>query len=292
MIYLGTLVLLSLLILIHEAGHLAAAKLMGIPVSGFSVGFGPRLWSRRWGQTEYSLRVFPLGGFVVPGVASDSEFRAIALRKRLAFFLGGPLANLVVAVPLFGILNGLKRGFSLYDVVVAPFGQVIAACGQLLSFLPQMFKDPTALSGVIGIVVEGGRLAEAGMAIELAISLSISLAVLNLLPVPVLDGGQILMSCLEEMFPRLIRLRVAATVIGILFLAGLMVYANVQDAVRYWGEKLEWRASNPETSPRHDLQIRRLAFHVAGADAVAALGLGAVEGEVGGFDQDVRALAG
>jgi len=233
--YLGTLVLLSLLILVHEAGHLAMAKLMGIPVSGFSVGLGPRLWSRRWGQTEYSLRAFPLGGFVVPGVDSDLEFRAIALRKRLAFFLGGPLANLAVTVPLFGILNGLGRNPSLYDLVVAPFGQAIAACGQLLISLPRMLAEPAALSGVVGIVIEGGRVAEAGGIVELAIYLSISLAVFNLLPIPVLDGGQILMGCLEEGFPRLSRLRTASTLLGVLLLAGFMVYANVHDAVRYWG---------------------------------------------------------
>jgi regulator of sigma E protease len=235
MSYLGILGLLSLLILVHEAGHFAAAKLTGIPVSEFSVGLGPRIWSRRWGWTEYSLRAFPLGGFVAPAVTSDSEFRAIPLRRRLAFFLGGPLANMVVTVPLFGIFNGLKRGFSLYDVAVAPFGQVIAACWQFLTFLPRVFAEPASLSGVVGIMVEGGRLAEAGMAVELAISLSISLAVLNMLPIPVLDGGQILMSSLEEVFPRLIRLRAASTMLGILVLAGLMIYANVQDVVRYWG---------------------------------------------------------
>jgi regulator of sigma E protease len=214
MVYLGTLVLLGLLIFIHEAGHFAAARLVGIPVSEFSVGFGPRLWSRRWGRTEYSLRALPLGGFVVPGVSSDSEFRAFELRRRLAFFLGGPLANLVVAVHLFGALNGLKRGPSLYDVAVAPFGQVLAACWQVLTFLPRMLADPASLSGVVGIVVEGGRMAEAGMMVELAISLTISLAVLNMLPIPILDGGQILLSCLEERFPRFTRLRPAATNAG------------------------------------------------------------------------------
>jgi len=233
--YLETLVLLSLLVVVHEAGHLIAARLMGIPISGFSVGLGPKLWSRRWGRTEYALRAFPLGGFVVPGIADESEFRAIPLKRRVAYFLGGPLANLAVAVPLFGVLNGIKGGSTFYSIAVAPFGQVLAFCGQMLSFIPQMFAQPAALSGVVGIVVQGGQLAKSGMLLELAISLSISLAVLNLLPLPVLDGGQILMGSLEEAFPRLVRLRPAVTLVGVLFLAGVMIYANVHDVVRYWG---------------------------------------------------------
>lgn len=233
--YLETLVLLSLLVLVHEAGHFAAARLMGIPVSAFAVGLGPKLWSRRWGRTEYSFRALPLGGFVLPEVADAEEFRAIPLKRRLVYFLGGPLANLAVAVPLFGLLNGLKSGVTLYNVVMAPVGQVVSACGQMLSFLPQMFAQPAALSGVVGIVVEGGQLVQTGRLLELAISLSISLAILNLLPLPVLDGGQIVMGCLEEAFPRTARLRPAVTLVGVLFLAGVMIYANVQDVVRYWG---------------------------------------------------------
>lgn len=234
MSYLGMIVLLSLLVVIHEAGHLAAARLAGIPVAGFSVGLGPKLWARHWGGVEYSLRAFPLGGFVTPDVTDEDEFRAIPLRKRLVFFLGGPLANLVAVLPLFAVLNGIEHGPSLYHLVVAPFGQVAAACGQLLGALGGLFSRPEALTGVVGIVVEGGRLAQAGRIMDVAISLSLSLAVLNLLPIPVLDGGQITMSCLEEAFPRLIRLRVPLTVLGMLVLVALMVYTNVHDAVHYW----------------------------------------------------------
>ena len=88
---------------------------------------------------------------------------------------------------------------------------------------------------MVGIVVEGGRLARTGMALDIAISLSISLAVLNLLPIPVLDGGQITMACLEKAFPRFERLRVPLTVLGLASLASLMIYTNVHDVVRLWG---------------------------------------------------------
>lgn len=235
MAYLGALVLLGFLILIHEAGHLIAARSVGIPIAEFSVGFGPRLGSWRRGQTEYVLRALPLGGFVLPALADSADLRAFALRKRLVFFFGGPLANLVAAVPLFAALNGTHGKLSFYDLVMAPFGQVIRACGQFLSFLPTLVTNPDSLSGVVGVVVQGGRLAQTGFALEMAISLSISLAVLNLLPIPVLDGGQIVLGCLEEAFPRLVRLRGAMTLVGAVLLVSLMIYANVKDVVRYWG---------------------------------------------------------
>jgi len=228
MSYLGVFLLLSLLILIHELGHLVAARLTGIPVAGFSVGLGPKLWTRRWGRTEYSLRLIPLGGFVTPA-AEEHEFRAFPLRNRIAFFAGGPLANLLVTLPLFVILNVSKRGFSLYEVLIAPPVQTAKAFWQFLTAFPALFSHPELLSGPIDIVIQGSRAAEAGMTLELAISLSLSLAVMNLLPIPVLDGGQIVLSCLEERFPRMIDLRAPLTLAGVLLLASAMIYVNVRD---------------------------------------------------------------
>ena len=93
------------------------------------------------------------------------------------------------------------------------------------------------LSGPIGIyrvaATSANRLGWAGVFSTLGF-LSLNLGVFNLLPIPVLDGGQITLSCLEEAFPRLARLRVPLTVMGMLVLVALMVYANVHDVVHYW----------------------------------------------------------
>ncbi|HKI04199.1 MAG TPA: site-2 protease family protein [Thermoanaerobaculia bacterium] len=231
MFYLAVLVLLSLLVLIHEAGHLIAAKMVGIPIADFSVGLGPKIWSRRRGRTEYSFRAIPLGGFVMPAVTDEDDFRTFALRKRLAYFLGGPLANLAAAVVLFAVLNVAARGFSFGAVLIDPFRQIVEECWQVLVSLPGLFKHPGKLSGPIGIVVLGGKVAAAGKLLQLAISLNVSLAVFNLLPIPVLDGGQILMSSLEERFPRMTGLRVPLTVMGLIVLASLMIFATQQDVV-------------------------------------------------------------
>ncbi|MBC7170767.1 site-2 protease family protein, partial [Candidatus Bipolaricaulota bacterium] len=61
LVFVGTILFL---IGVHEGGHFFAAKLLGIAVEEFSLGFGPPLWTRKRGETRYSVRAFPLGGFV------------------------------------------------------------------------------------------------------------------------------------------------------------------------------------------------------------------------------------
>ena len=58
------IVVLSVLIIIHEFGHFLAARAAGIKVEQFAIGFGPALFRRDFGQTEFLICVFPLGGFV------------------------------------------------------------------------------------------------------------------------------------------------------------------------------------------------------------------------------------
>jgi membrane-associated protease RseP (regulator of RpoE activity) len=124
-------------------------------------------------------------------------------------------------------------------------------CWQLLTYLPRLASAPAELSGVVGIVVEGGRLAATGRVLDLAVALTISLAVLNLLPIPVLDGGQILLSCLEEAFPRMTRLRPAATLLGALFLVSPGRGAG--------------RSSRPRAPCTHPANEERLARYLAAA---------------------------
>src|ERR687887_102027 len=59
--------ILGAAVILHEFGHFLVAKLLGIRVETFSVGFGKRLWGRRWGATDYRLSLVPLGGYVKLG---------------------------------------------------------------------------------------------------------------------------------------------------------------------------------------------------------------------------------
>src|SRR5215216_6534627 len=62
--WLAPLLVFGLVVLVHEAGHFIAAKLMGVYAPRFSIGFGRPLWRRRRGETEYVLSALPLGGYV------------------------------------------------------------------------------------------------------------------------------------------------------------------------------------------------------------------------------------
>ena len=69
----ATVFVFSLIVFVHEAGHFITAKLTGMQVDEFAIGFGPKLYSRKYGETVYSLRIIPLGGFNKIAGMSDEE---------------------------------------------------------------------------------------------------------------------------------------------------------------------------------------------------------------------------
>ncbi|MEY2873527.1 MAG: metalloprotease RseP [Pseudomonadota bacterium] len=107
---LAFLVTLGVLIVVHEWGHFRVARACGVKVLKFSIGFGPTLWKRQIGETEWAISALPLGGFVrmlderEGPVAPDELHRAFnrkTLLQRSAVVIAGPAANLVLAVLLY-----------------------------------------------------------------------------------------------------------------------------------------------------------------------------------------------
>ena len=114
-ITLGSAVLvIGILIFVHEFGHFLVAKLMGVRVEVFSLGFGPRLLGIKGGETEYRISLVPLGGYVKlygeqvePFSYLQEPERAFALKKpwqKALVVLAGPLANFLFAVLVFWFL--------------------------------------------------------------------------------------------------------------------------------------------------------------------------------------------
>jgi len=133
---------LALSIGLHEIGHLLPAKLFGVKVAQYMIGFGPTLWSRTFGETEYGLKAVPMGGYIsMAGMyppAKDGSaperysstgffqtlvqdartasaqtvtvgeeervFYKLAVWKRIVIMLGGPTMNLLIGIVLYAVL--------------------------------------------------------------------------------------------------------------------------------------------------------------------------------------------
>ncbi len=106
-------IVLGIMVLVHEFGHFAVAKLCGIRVEVFSIGFGKRLFGFKRGDTDYRLSLLPLGGYVKmagdnPGEAptgDPGEFNAHPRWQRILVALAGPFANFALAL---GLMTGVS----------------------------------------------------------------------------------------------------------------------------------------------------------------------------------------
>jgi len=117
------IILFGLLIIVHEAGHLAAAKLCGVKVNEFAVGMGPKIISRRRGETLYSWRVFPIGGFcAMEGEDRETDepraFTNQAAWKRVIILLAGSAMNFLFGVLLIALLapSLFPKGFQTAEI--------------------------------------------------------------------------------------------------------------------------------------------------------------------------------
>jgi len=117
-IIVSTVVVLGLLIFVHELGHFLVAKWAGVTVLRFSLGFGPRLFGYKRGDTDYCLSLIPLGGYVKmlgeePGEEVDEGQRATSfssqpVSKRIAIVLAGPFSNFLLAIVIFALIYALS----------------------------------------------------------------------------------------------------------------------------------------------------------------------------------------
>lgn len=134
LIMVGQLLLgLSILVGLHELGHLLTAKLFGMRVEKFSIGFPPKIAGFQWGETEYSIGAIPLGGFVkISGMVDESmdtdqlssepqpwEFRSKPAWQRLIVMLGGIIVNVITGIVIFVIMvyNNGETYFSREQVI-------------------------------------------------------------------------------------------------------------------------------------------------------------------------------
>lgn len=172
---LSALIGLGILIIIHEFGHFLVAKKTGVGVLTFSIGFGPKLFGRKVGETEYVVSAFPLGGYVkmigedpeeeVQSADVQRSFSHQGIGKRVAIVAAGPVFNLLLAVVIFMVIfisfgvpmlttkvGGVEpkspaamAGIQKGDQILAVNGQAITKWDELSGRIKQSQGKPLAL---------------------------------------------------------------------------------------------------------------------------------------------------
>lgn len=170
--------LLSIIVSVHEFGHLVAAKIFGVYCKEYSIGMGPKLISKKGKETEYSIRAFPVGGFVAMAGDSDNQLETsvdtsdipyertlpgIAVWKRIIVMLAGIFMNLILAIVIYSMLilhNGQYVTSSKPEIVSVVEGSPAAVSGieegdivihigfkNGLSISPESYRELIAFTG-------------------------------------------------------------------------------------------------------------------------------------------------
>lgn len=138
------IILIGVMVVVHEFGHFAVAKLCGVRVEAFSVGFGPRLFGIKYGDTDYKVCLLPLGGYVkMTGETPDQittsaeegaavnpddpgAFTAHPRWQRMLIGVAGPVANFILAFVLMAIYFAFINEVLVHEVNTATIEWVAA----------------------------------------------------------------------------------------------------------------------------------------------------------------------
>ena len=220
------LLFIGVIVITHEAGHLIAARRVGMEPTEFYWGFGPEVVGFDIGNCRYGIKAISLGGYVklwgmtpsavLPlGVRESGTYRAATHSGRLKTILAGPFVNLSTAVLAFTAAN-LLRGQSLgvafeggLDNVWIVLSSTAEALWLWVSnigtyvgavFQPDSIEAPVRFMSPVSQAQYTGQQVEAGLigSLQWFAILSCAIGAVNLLPLPPLDGGHALVAASEK----------------------------------------------------------------------------------------------
>ena len=242
-------------VLVHEFGHFFAARRAGVKVYEFSIGFpfSPRIITLfRHRETEFTLRLLPLGGFVSfsrEGDEGAADLFAVSPGPRAMIMAAGSLFNIIFALLLFIAVFTMGKHMPVPDAVAGAMHILWTLSAGTLDLLIKALSGHGSwegLSGPVGIAVIAGKAAAQGTLNVLYFTgmLSLSLGIMNLLPFPALDGGQLLMLAIEAATRRPLGIKTyqAVNLIGFALFIILTVLVTYRDiagilAIRDYGER-------------------------------------------------------
>ena len=234
------IILLGILIIIHEFAHLTVAKLCGVKILEFSIGFGPLLLKKGGKETTYSIRLIPLGGYVNmfgmddKNCKQEGSYQNLSTFKKILILLAGSFVNILFGLIIYFILilhtSGIEIAlqatntflFSLFDSIKMLFTGAVT---------------PDQLIGPIGITELVGKTEGIKEFIYLTALISLSLGITNLLPVPPLDGSKIVIVLFEKIINKQLKeeTEIIIQFIGFVLLLMLSIYVAYNDIIRAIG---------------------------------------------------------
>lgn len=233
------ILMLNLLIAVHELGHFLASKACGVGVDEFSLGMGPKIISRDYRGTTYSIRWILFGGFVK---LNEEDYPKAIWWKQIIIILGGVLFNFLFAffaVCLYlWISNIVSLGF--FETIVAGFQVTLNMIKEIFVILIDMFKtvDTSGFAGPVGVVDVISTYVETGFiyAIEIFAVLNINLFVMNLLPIPMLDGGQVVFVLIKRIFNKteMPKFEKIWNILGVVFVGIILFFAIKNDIFSFF----------------------------------------------------------
>lgn len=257
MSFVYVLFVFTVVIGLHEYGHFLAARLCGMRVLKFAVGFGPQLrFTPKEGGTEYALGLIPLGGYeAIAGMNKKDQdvpggFYSKSRLAQVFVLAAGVLVNFLLAFVLMtaalflvpsevtgeklSFLDGLSTGFAatigLIQVVTV---NTVEFIGGLLTFSVNPAEEIVGPAGIASLSAEAGNAGLVALLGFMAL-LSIAVGVTNILPIPPLDGGKVAIVAIEALRNRSLpdTAVVTASLIGMGFLLTLFVLGTIGDVMR------------------------------------------------------------
>ncbi len=252
------IIVLSVLVLVHEAGHMFVAKFFGIRVDEFGLGIPPKLKKLfRWKGTDFTLNWLPFGGFVkIFGENPTSKHESISADNfqhknrgvQASVLVAGVIANAVFAWVLLSIVlmlgitgeTGALVKYSFFKAIwhgLLSTGKIGWAIIQSLGiFIWQAFHGQANLAEIVGPI---GLVGFVGVALKDGVSfllyfaalISINLSIVNLLPFPALDGGRLVFVIVESIRRKPVPPKIfnAVNTIGFALLIILMLVVTFRD---------------------------------------------------------------
>ena len=282
-----TIIILGLIIFLHELGHFMTAKWFKMPVKEFALGMGPKLISKKFGETVYSIRLLPLGGFVnISGmeeqeiekdaiiveteeernkifeenddaiVYTQEEIDEINYDNENGFFTKSPLQRFIVLIA--GVVMNFLSAFIVLFFIVIAMSKITHYEGFLLQLkvtwklFSKIFYEtlngvkllftghvaPKEMTGPVGLPKVVGQIYKSeGISVmkNIFAVLSVNIGIMNLLPIPALDGGRILF-VIPEFFGIKVNKKVENIVhmCGMILLIILMLFIMFNDIMNYF----------------------------------------------------------